>query len=588
MERDAMDLRVNDQSKLLIETHGYTTWGLIKLFWQSEYKRWAYLFFAALVVLSIVLVGFDVAFTYWYNYFYDALQAYDSAGVIRYLGVFVILATGNIIIAVYRYYLSQLFALRWRNWLTTQLINRWLQKRGYYYLEMFDAHTDNPDQRIQDDVNGLITNFISLTLGLISAVTTFPAFIYILWTLSGVITIPLGSFGVINIHGYLVWVSILYNIVGTWVTFKIGYPLVKLNFDQQQLEATFRFSAIDLRSHAEQVALYQGEQHQKSILNKHFFHVLQNWLEIVLRQKKLLWFTAGFNQAAVLLPLLAALPNYFRKVFMLGGLMQSLRAFGQIQESLSYFVNAYTQLAQWQAICDRLTSFINHLHHAEANAEQAKNVQFHQQTNDALSVKNFSIQSYNNKPLLSDINFDFQKGQHYVIKGESGLGKSTFIRAIAGVWPYASGQVFFPEGQSIMYLPQKPYMPMGTLAEAVMFPDKHNPELESQLENVLRACNLEAFIPRLHETAHWSEQLSPGEQQRIAFARVLLHKPDWVFLDESTSMLDTANESRLYHLIREQLPQCTMISVGHHASVDAFHDHILNLSKYSQQASVMA
>jgi putative ATP-binding cassette transporter len=586
--RIVMDLHVNNDSKLLIDNHRYTAWGLIKLLWRSEYRRWAYFFFSILIFLTIVLVGFDVAFTYWFNYFYDALQAYDKTGVIKYFVIFILLAAGYIIIAVYRYYLSQLFALRWRNWLTNQFINRWLKNRDYYYLEMFDPVTDNPDQRIQEDINGLISNFISLTLGLVSAVTTFPAFLYILWNLSGVISIPLGALGVIHIKGYLVWVAIIYNAIGTWITFKIGRPLIHLNFEQQQLEATFRFSAIDLRSHAEQVALYHGEEQQKNIIQTHFKGVLNNWYEIVLRQKLLLWFTAGFNQTAIILPLLASLPNYFNRVFKLGGLMQSLKAFGQIQESLSYFIGAYTQLAQFKAICDRLTSFVNHLNQVDVNAEQAKQIKIDFHNDRALTVKNVSINTPDLKPLLNHINMEFKQGHHYIIKGESGLGKSTFIRTLAGIWPFASGEVFIPENQSFMFLPQKPYMPMGTLAEAILFPDKPNSKLANQLEDVMRECHLEKFIPRLNETAYWGEQLSPGEQQRIAFARVLLHKPHWVFLDESTSMLDTNNETHLYQMLRDKLSECTIISIGHHASVDEFHEHVVHLSKFNHPAQVTA
>lgn len=572
----------------LLKSQQYTTWQLIKIFWQSENKFWAYSFSIFMVSLTILMVGFDVAFNYWYNYFYDALQEYNMQSAVRLLVFFFVLAAFYIVVAVYRYYLSQLFALRWRRWLTNQFINRWMQKRGYYYLEMFDERTDNPDQRIQDDVNGLISNSISLTLGLVSAVTTFPAFVYILWSLSGVLTIPLGPLGEFHVYGYLVWVGLLYNLIGTFITFKIGRPLVNLNFEQQQREATFRFSAIDLRSHAEQVALYRGESHQKSILNFHFLRVLENWYAIILRQKKLLWFTGGFNQVAVLLPLLIALPNYFRKVFMLGGLMQSLRAFSQVQDSLSYFVGAFTQIAEWRAISQRLVTFLNHMNDAETNAEKSNRIQFKTHAENSIEVKGLNIDTATHNPLLSAINKRFVQGKNYVIKGESGIGKSTFVRTLAGVWPYAAGDILMPENKNIMFLPQKPYMPMGTLAEAILFPDKTDPTMESQLENVMRDCHLESFIPRLRETAHWSEILSPGEQQRIAFARVLLHKPDWVFLDESTSMLDTANETHLYRLIRERLPNCSIISVGHHASVDEHHDEVLNVTQYSPKAPAMA
>lgn len=583
-----MEQAVSGGNAQLLKSQHYTTWQLIKIFWQSENKFWAYLFSFFMVSLTIIMVGFDVAFNYWYNYFYDALQAYNMQAAVRLLVLFFILAAFYIIVAVYRYYLSQLFALRWRRWLTNQFINRWMQKRGYYYLEMFDERTDNPDQRIQDDVNGLISNSISLTLGLVSAVTTFPAFVYILWSLSGVLTIPLGPLGEFHIYGYLVWVGLIYNLIGTFITFKIGRPLVNLNFEQQQREATFRFSAIDLRSHAEQVALYRGESHQKSILNFHFSRVLENWYAIILRQKKLLWFTGGFNQVAVLLPLLIALPNYFRKVFMLGGLMQSLRAFSQVQDSLSYFVGAFTQIAEWRAISQRLVTFLNHMSDAEMNAEKSNRIQFRTHAENAIEVKGLNIATATHDPLLNAINKRFVQGKSYVIKGESGIGKSTFLRTLAGVWPYAAGDVIMPENKNIMFLPQKPYMPMGTLAEAVLFPDKTDPAMESQLESVMRDCHLEQFIPRLRETAHWSEILSPGEQQRIAFARVLLHKPDWVFLDESTSMLDVANESHLYRLIRERLPNCSIISVGHHASVDEHHDEILNMTQFSPRVHAMA
>jgi len=578
-----MDFSPGKDAAPFFTSRPYTTWEIIKAYWQSPHKFSAYVFTASVLFLTIMLVGFDVVFNYWYNYFYNALQEYKVHATIRLLFVFTILAGINIVIAVYRYYLSQLFGLKWRRWLTEQLMGRWLSKKGYYYLETFDVKTDNPDQRIQEDVNGLISNSIGLVVGLVGAVTTFPAFVYILWTLSGVLTLSLGSFGTIHIHGYLVWAGLIYNLVGTLITFKIGRPLVKLNFEQQQREATFRFSAIDLRSHAEQVAMYRGEHHQKSILNSHFLRVLENWYAIILRQKKLLWFTGGFNQAAVLLPLLVALPNYFGKVFLLGGLMQSIRAFSSVQESLSYLINSYTTIAEWRATCSRLTTFLNHLYEAEMKAEKLDHMVIKEQQENTINIKDLVIKTPLDQMLLGKIDEAFIQGNNYVIKGESGIGKSTFIRAIAGVWPFASGEVTFPRHKRVMYLPQQPYMPIGTLAEAILFPDKQDPLLEKNLEKVLRDCHLEEFIPRLTEVAHWSEQLSPGEQQRIAFARVLLHKPDWVFLDESTSMLDNANEAHLYHLLQKELPNCSLISVGHHASVDVFHQHVIDMTRYSHK-----
>lgn len=573
------DIELAKTEQLLKQQH-YSAWQLIKLYWQSSQRKSAWLFAVLILVMTVTLVGFDVAFTYWFNYFYDALQAYKADAVFKLVGVFCVLAFFWIVLQVYRYYVTQLFSLRWRRWLTNQFVNCWMEKRGYYHLENFESGTDNPDQRIQEDIGGIVSSTVSLTVGFVNALTTFPAFVYILWTLSGVLTFNLGFFGTVHIYGYLVWVGLLYNLIGTLITFKLGYPLVNLNFEQQRREATFRYAAIDLRSHAEHVALYRGEHHQKMILGDLFKNVLDNWYQIILRQKLVLWFTSGFNQTAVLLPLLAALPNYFRHVFKLGGLMQSLRAFTSVQDSLSYLVNSYTSIAEWRAIARRLTSFLNHLSDIQMDAVRHDGVVTSNEPANDIVTHALTIETPDGDMLLENVNQTFRHGNSYVIKGESGLGKSTFIRTLAGIWPYASGEIIFPKDKKIMFLPQKAYMPFGTLAEAVLFPDRHQMELRNQLKAVLHDCHLDNLVPHLDEVAPWSEKLSPGELQRVAFARVLLHKPDWVFLDESTSMLDMANEKHLYKLLQEKLPNCTIVSVGHHPSVDQFHDHIVDMSVY--------
>jgi putative ATP-binding cassette transporter len=567
--------------KYVIKADKLTTWSLIKLFWQGDQRLKAYIFLISAMALTVVLVGMSVIFNHWYNYFYNALQAYDKNKTITALIIFCILATINIFLVVYRYYITQLLALRWRRWLTHQFLNRWLLKKSYYLLESFDENTDNPDQRIQEDVGALANISLELALGLLSAVVTIPAFIYILWSLSGVLTISLGSWGVFHIPGYLVWVSILYAIGGTLLTFKIGRPLIKLNFEQQQREATFRYSAIDLRTHAENVALYRGEHHQRHIINRLFGRVLENWYAIIMRQKLLLWFTSGYGQVSVLLPLLVALPNYFNKVFLLGGLIQSLQAFGQVQDAMSYLVNAYTRIAEWKAVVKRLVTFNNHMMDADRQAEQENKVSFNQHTTDSIVINGVTIQTPQDSVLLQNVNQTFKAGTSYLIKGESGIGKSTLIRAIAGIWPYASGDVVLPADKKIMYLPQKPYMPIGTLEDAILFPDHHDAALQLRVPDVLKDCHLDYLIPRLHETAAWSEQLSPGEQQRVAFARVLLHKPDWVFLDESTSMLDMQNEQHLYKLLKEKLPNTTIVSVGHGLGLDALHDEVVDVTAFA-------
>ena len=575
MEQDL----ARDKDNFLKPRH-YNVWQLIFAYWQSEQRFPAYIFFAIVTVLTLSLVGLDVILSFWFNYFYNALQAYDSHGTIRLLVVFFVLAAFYVVFAVYRYYVSQLFSLKWRRWLTVQFIGRWLEKRSYYLLENFDEKTDNPDQRIQEDINSLVNYSLDLSMGLIAAITTFLGFIYVLWELSGDLKISFGSWGTLNIPGYLVWVGVIYAVIGTFFTFKIGRPLISLNFEQQRREATFRYAAVDLRLHAEHVALYKGEQHEKGILDRLLGRVLDNWYFIILRQKLLVWFQSAYDQTAVILPLLVALPNYFDKIFLLGGLMQSIKAFNSAQASLSYLVTSYASIAEWQAIGQRLTTFVNHMHEAERIAEKENQLVFTTHSAPTIITKNVIIKTPHSDILLSNINEEFVHGQNYLVKGRSGIGKSTFVRSLAGIWPYAAGEIIFPEKQTVMYLPQKPYMPIGTLTEAILFPDHIKPELEKKLPQILRDCNLENLIPRLRESAAWSEQLSPGEQQRITFARVLLHQPDWVFLDESTSMLDMENEKDLYGMLRRRLPNCSLVSIGHRPRLAEFHDHVIDMSKY--------
>lgn len=564
-----------------LEARPYTAWQLIKVYWQSSQRFFAYFMFAIVLAMSIFLVGMDVVFTTWYNYFYDALQDYNRYAAFDLLVIFMFLAAVNIVVSVYRYYIQQYLALRWRRWLTEQFLDRWLAKRSYYYLENFDEHTDNPDQRIQEDVGSLVLATLNLAIGLISAITTIFAFIFVLWELSGYLNVPLGKYGTLHIPGYLVWVGVIYSMIGTLLAFKIGRPLVSLNFEQQRREANFRFAAIDLRSHAEHVALYRGEENQKTILQKIFSGVLENWYAIILRQKLLLWFTAGYNQVSVILPLIVALPNYFNKVFKLGGLMQALSAFSRIQDAFSFIVNSYTSIAEWQAVTRRLLTFLNHMDEIERNAEKQNKFIFTENTEDKILAKNVTINTPRGEKLLANINQELVHGQNYVVKGHSGLGKSTFVRALAGIWPYGSGEISLPEKKkSIMFLPQTSYMPLGCLREAILFPDKIHDIPDELLIHLLQEFDLPQLAGRLDEITRWPEHLSPGELQRIAFIRVLIHKPSWVFLDESTAALDLMHEKQVYQLLKDKLPDCSVVSVGHHPSIDDYHDKEIDLEVY--------
>jgi len=564
-----------------LEPCSYSAWQLIKIYWQSKQRLAAYLFLIAVLFMTVCLVGTEVAITEWYNRFYDALQDYNLKATIRLLWVFVLIATVSIIIQVKRFYLQQILGLRWRRWLTEQFVARWLAKLGYYYLETFDKYTDNPDQRIQEDINALVSYSLELLIGLVNAVTATLAFIYILWRLSGIFTLSLGSFGVLHIPGYLVWVSIVYAMVGTYFTFKIGHPLVPLNFEQQRREANFRYAAVDLRTNVESVALYRGEHHQDNVLRSLLFLLLDNWYMIILRQKLLLWYTSGYNQISVLLPLVVALPNYFNKVFKLGGLIQTLAAFSRIQDAFSFLVNSYTRIAEWRAVTQRLVTFLNHLHQLEQDVTTNNQFDYQKISQNKITVKNVTIYTPQNKKLLANINEEFIHGKNYWIKGISGIGKSTLMCAISGIWPYGSGKIDLPEKKNIMFCPTKSYMPIGTLKQALVFPDEILNVSDEEIIKLLNECDLKALASQLDATNNWSEILSSGELQRISFVRIFIHKPDWVFLDETTSFLDLDNERRLYNFLKTKLPNCSIISIGHRPSLAEYHDCQIDMLRYS-------
>lgn len=431
-----------------------TAWQLIKIYWQSEQRLSAYLFLISVLIMTMCLVGTEVAITVWYNYFYNALQDYNLKSAINLLWVFIFIAAVSIVIQVNRFYLQQILGLRWRRWLTEQLVTRWLANLGYYYLETFDKQTDNPDQRIQEDIGSLVAYSLELLIGAVNSVTTILAFIYILWRLSGVITISLGSLGIFHIQGYLVWVGMIYATIGTYFTFKLGYPLVPLNFEQQRREANFRYAAVDLRTHVENVALYRGESHQNSILRSLLSSLLDNWYMIILRQRLLLWYTSGYNQISVLVPLVVALPNYFNKVFKLGGLIQTLAAFSRIQDALSFIVNAYTRIAEWRAITRRLVTFLDHIHQLEQEVITRNQFDYQKLLQNKIIIKNVTICTPQNKKLLENINEEFIHGQNYWIKGTSGIGKSTLMRQLPASGHMVLEKLRYQRKKILCFVPQ--------------------------------------------------------------------------------------------------------------------------------------
>lgn len=557
-------------------------WYLTKSYWQSEEKKKAFFLLGCIIALTLGVVYMLVLLNQWNNSFYSALQNYDAKKIFDELIHFSWLAAIYILLAVYSYYLQQTLILNWRRWLTTRFIDIWLQNKTYYNLQMFGKDTDNPDQRISEDVRQFVEMTLSFGIGILKAFCTFASFVVILYNLSGSLSFTfMGKTWTIN--GYMLWASLLYSVIGTYITHIVGRKLVKINFIQQKYEADFRFSMIRLRESAESVAFYRGEAQEGSVFKQRFKMLLDNFWKLVNKQKQLVFLNSGYSQIAIIFPFVVAMNRYLTKEVTLGGLMQVASAFGRVQDSLSYFVDMYSSIAQWQAVVMRLTCFGHHMHDVYQQAERFHVERF--AAADVVEVNNMQINLPDGKPLLENISFTLHPGHNVLIKGVSGSGKSTLLRAISGIWPFVDGKIFLPERDKLMFIPQRSYLPLGTLRDALNYPG-NKPIDDTELIYLMDLCQIGYLKDKLDLEADWSHVLSVGEQQRLAFVRAHIQQPQWLFLDEATSALDEDTEANMYSLLQERLQQTTVVSVGHRSTLNKYHELVLRLNKSTRQVTL--
>jgi vitamin B12/bleomycin/antimicrobial peptide transport system ATP-binding/permease protein len=551
-------------------------WFLSAPYFSSE-ERWsARGLLGIILVMNFSLVGLSVVLNFWSGAFMNALQSKDAAGFAHllltweaspegFLGImpgFVAIATAYIAIAIYRTYLRQLLQIRWRRWLTARLQTSWLTDRAYYRLQLQNSASttpDNPDQRIADDAGDFVDSALVLGLDFISKVVSIFSFVSILWALSG----PARIFG-ITIPGYMVWVALIYSIAGTLLTQWVGYPLVRLNVARQRVEADFRFALVRLRENAEGVALYGGEADEARTLVQRFASIYENWRRIMTRTKALNGLIAGYEQVASIFGIVVAAPRYFAGQISFGQVSRVAGAFGEVQEAMSWIVNRYGDLADWAATVERLATFQHTLE--EAHKAAAAGIAATVGTGPDLVVRNLRLNLPDGTTLVENGALHIQGGSGTVIRGPSGAGKSTLFRALAGIWPFGGGVVERPAG-TVLFLPQRPYIPLGTLRRALSYPADVDAYPDAEAHAALTDAGLAALIPELDLDSHWAQRLSGGEQQRLALARALLTRPDWLFLDEATASLDPAAEADLYRILRERLPQTTVVSIAHRPEV---------------------
>ena len=548
-------------------------WRLVLPYFRSE-ERWIAIgLLVGAIVLTLAAVTVNVAFSEWNRRFYDSLQNKDEAAFWTEMVNFGWIAALAIAFGVARGLVSPYLRLRWRRWLTGHYLSHWLDGRGYYRIEL-ERKVDNADQRIAEDLRLLGFYTMTLLLGLISAVATLVSFLFILWQLSGPISLSFIGLDV-TIPGYMVWAALIYAFLGTWLANLVGRRLIPLNFLQQRYEANFRFGLMRVRENAEGIALYRGEPRENEVLEAKFTDVFNNAWRVLVTEMQLVFYQIGYGQLAIIFPYIVTAPRFFAGAITLGVVMQTAQAFGQVQTALSFFIDNYTNVAELRAVMDRLKGLQDAI-----EEKPAENITVAAEPGRAdVGTSGLDLALPNGQTLLKDLDLVLPKGTSTLITGTSGSGKSTLFRAMAGIWPFGRGRILIPAGARVLFLPQKPYIPIATLRDAVKYPDENSTATDADIVSALEAARLGHLASRLDEEVHWSNTLSGGEQQRLAIARALVFRPDWLFLDEATASLDEANEAAVYGVLKERLPGTTMISIGHRPSLRQWHEQRLELKR---------
>jgi putative ATP-binding cassette transporter len=522
---------------------------------------------ALLLMLTVASVRLDVVLSYQGNGLLTAMQRLDAPAFWKYIGIFGILAAINVVLVLFTFWVSQAQIIHWRLWLNQRMAGDWLSGTAYYRMRFVSTPVDNPDQRIQQDVTSFTSDSQSLGLGAVSSCVGLVSFTIILWQLSGPITV----FG-LQIPRAMVFLAFIYVIIATVFAFRIGRPLIRLNFLNELLTASYRYALVRIRDNSENSAFYRGEQVENGGLMDRFAAVIANTWAIVYRSLKFQGFNLIISQIAVIFPYVIQAPRFFSQQITLGDVNQTATAFGQVEGALSFFRLAYDDFASYRASLNRLTGLL------DANEEaRALPVPVTQDRSTGLGINDLDVRLPDGQPLLTDLDLNIAGGESLLVKGPSGSGKTTLLRSLAGLWPYVDGSIERPMDREAMFCGQMPYLPQGTLRTALAYPSPAETLSDDVAIDTLRAVQLGHLADRLDVETDWSRTLSPGEQQRLAFGRILIARPSLAFFDETTSALDEGMEHAIYGLVRERMPDCTIVSVGHRSSLENLHSNELIL-----------
>ena len=577
-----------------------TFWILARPFWlKSDEKKTAWALLASVIGITLAQNWIIIRLSYWNRSFFDTIQRGDYGHFIYLGGVMIVLTVLSIGFWLAEDYLFSLLKIRWRRWMTSRFLDQWLGDRAHYLGQFEALHGDNPDQRISEDIRNFVITSLDLFMQFFGAVVSFCSFVVILWILSGGEPTPLGlpppvglpaylsilepayqavwnayqtSMAFLtSIPGHLVWFCFLYSWLGSWLVHKVGRPLIGLSYEQQKVEADFRYGLMRLRENSESTALIEGEPAERRTLGASFGLIVGNFNARLIKQLHLNAFKSVYYRLSTSVPLILSAPRFFAGTISLGQLMQLTDAFERVRSSLNFFVNSYENIAGWWAVTERLDGFMRGIRHAQSLRATQLPIYSSGKVGQELVVADLALFRPDGRPLLAPVNFTLSPGDSVLITGPSGCGKSTLLRALAGLWPYEKGFVHLPAPFRCMVMPQRPYLPIGPLRAAVCYPQPPDSFSDDAIRTALALAQIPTLAARLDEKGHWSQLLSGGEQQRVALARIFLHKPDWLFFDEATSAMDEAAEHAFYLSLRATLPHISFLTIAHRSTLRALH-----------------
>ncbi|WP_237217591.1 ABC transporter ATP-binding protein/permease, partial [Falsiroseomonas oryziterrae] len=557
-------------------------WRIVRGYYTSPGdRRRAWLLTAAVVFFTVLQIAVQVRFNLWNRDFFNALENRDRVAFYGQLWTLLLLVLGAMGTAVAALWAKQMLSLDWRRWLVQDLQARWLRGGLHYQLNFMPDAADNPDQRISENTRWATAMAVDLLIGLLGSILTLVSFLGILWTLSGPLNVALGAYE-FDVPGYMVWAALLYALVGSVITMILGAPMVGINIRRNEAEGDHRFALIRMRENSEGIALIRGEPDEDRGLRAAFARVVAVMKDLYGRERALMYLTSAYGMIAGVVPIIVASPRYFAGAITLGVLMQITQAFLEVTRSLNWFVDKFPLLADWRSHIERVAALEDTFETAEElEADQTIDLVVGptEDGREVLAFRNLQVGHADGNVVIQDANAEIEAGEKVLIVGESGTGKSTLFRAVAGLWPWGSGEIRTPPREKMFFMPQRPYMPIGSLRAALAYPAAAKRFPDAAMAAALERCELAHLVPRLDDEERWDRVLSLGEQQRLAFARLLLHRPRWVFLDEATAALDEENQDSMMRLFREELADSALVSIGHRPGLDAYHDRTLHLAR---------